>query len=304
MTSPDQVRPSQAAGAARPSRRRRRVVRPAAIGLAAAVLGAWVGGNTYAAVVLARGGQDPVEARDPSSVGLEYRDVTYGKGRPAWYVEGQPGRPVVVVVHGYGNNRTATLEVGPPLHELGYGVLFVNLGYVSGARRYGGGGPEGRDVADAARWARATLHVPVVLVGFSAGALASLVAAAEGAPVAAVVADSGFAGFREVVAFRAGVSLPFTSLLPAVYRLASGGGRIIDLAAAIGKEPFPVPTLVIQGEADRTVPPSSGRRVAALTGGRLWQLPGVGHTGAFHADEAGWVKRVDELVRSAVPAHS
>lgn len=304
MTSPDQVRASDAAGDAGPPHRRRRVVRPTAVGLAAAVLVAWVGGNTYAAVVLSRGGQDPVESRDPSSLGLEYRDVTYGKGRPAWYVAGEPGRPVVVVVHGYGNNRTAALGVGPPLHELGYGLLFVNLGYVSGARRYGGGGPEGRDVADAARWARATLDVPVVLVGFSAGALASLAATAEGAPVAAVVADSGFAGFREVVAFRAGVSRPFTSLLPVVYRLASGGGRIIDLATAIGPGPFPVPTLVIQGDADRTVPPSSGRRVAALTGGRLWQLPGVGHTGAFHADEAGWVKRVDDLVRSAVPAQS
>lgn len=281
----------------RPHRRRCRVRRLGG-GVVALLTVAWAGASTYAAVTIAGGGDAPDGRRDPASVGLAFEDVSYGEGRPAWYVPGDAGRPVIVVVHGYGNDRSATVEIGPPLHDLGYGLLFVELGYVSGSRDYGGGRREADDVVDAARWARDRVGAPVVLLGFSAGALASLAAAAAGAPVAAVVSDSGFAGFREVVAFRAGVSRVLTGLLPVLYPAVSGGGRVVDLGRDIRPGRYRVPTLVIQGDADRTVPPGSGKRLAGLTGGELWTLPGVGHAGAFHADRVGWLARVDRLLRS------
>jgi pimeloyl-ACP methyl ester carboxylesterase len=269
-------------------------------GLAAAAVAGWLGLNLYAALKIARGGRDTVETSDPASLGLPYADVTYGRGLPAWYVAGEPGRPVIVVVHGYGGNRTDTLEVGPPLHDRGYGLLFVNLGYVSGARPYGGGRLEAADVADAAGWVRDRVGAPVVLLGFSGGALAALAATAGGAPVAAVVSDSGFVGFRDVVAFRAHVPDAVTTLLPAIYPVVSRGGHVVDLAREIGEGPFPAPALVIQGTADATVSPANGARLARLTGGRLWLLPGVGHTDAFDFDRAAYVDRVDDFIRAAV----
>ena len=280
----------------------RHPVRRVVAALVAVAVVAWVVTTAYAAARIARGGGADADPRDPGSVGLAYREVSYAEGRRAWYVPGADGRPVVVVVHGYGNDRAATVEVGPPLHDLGYGLLFVDLGYVSDERRYGGGGPEAEDLVDATTWARRTLGVPVVLLGFSAGALASLAATADGAPVAAVISDSGFLSFRDAVAYRIGVGRWLTGLLPAVYPLASGGGRLVDLSREIRPDHYRVPTLVIQGDADETIPPAGARRIAALTGGRLWTLPGVGHTGAFHADRAGWVARVDGLVRSATQA--
>jgi pimeloyl-ACP methyl ester carboxylesterase len=257
--------------------------------------------NAYAATKIARGGVDLRLTPDPASVGLAFADVTYGDGLPAWYVAGGAGRPVIVVVHGYGGNRTATVEVGPPLHALGYGLLFVNLGYVSGDRRYGGGQREADEVTAAARWVKAEVGARAVLLGFSGGAFASLLAAARGAPVAAVVADSGFVGFRRVVAFRAHVPEIVTNLLPVIYPLVSGGGHALDLAREIGALPFPVPAFVIQGTADRTVPPTDTARLARLTGGDRWVLPGVAHTKAFDADRARYVARVDEFLRAAVP---
>lgn len=286
---------------ARP-RGRRRCPRRLSVALGVCLLGSWAGGNSYAAVRIARGGEASPNGPDPASVGLAFQDVSYGDRRPAWYVPGEPGRPVILVVHGYGNDRSATVKVGPPLHDLGYGLLFVNLGYVSGNRAYGGGQREAQDVQDAVRWAGRAFRAPVVLLGFSAGALASLSAVATGAPVAAVVADSGFASFRDVVAYRAGVTRALTALLPVVYPLVSGGGRVVDLAGQLAGRRFPVPALVIQGDADRTVSPASGRTLARLTGGRLWEVAGVGHAGAFHADPAGFVARVDSLIRSAVGA--
>ena len=213
---------------------------------------------------------------------------------------GAPGRPVIVVVHGYGGNRTATVEVGPPLHRLGYGLLFVDLGYVSGARRYGGGEREADEVGDALRWVEDNVGSPAVLLGFSGGAFASLAAITRGARPAAIVADSGFLGFRSVVAFRAHVPRLVTNLLPVLYPLVSGGGHAIDVAHELGGRPFGVPALIVQGTGDRTIPPSDGPRLARLTGGRLWTLPGVAHTKAFDTDRSAYMARIDEFVRLVV----
>ena len=256
--------------------------------------------NAYAANKIARGGVDARQSPDPASVGLRFENVTYGDGLPAWFVAGAPGRPVIVVVHGYGGNRTATVEVGPPFRQLGYGLLFIDLGYVSGDRRYSGGGREAAQVEQALRWVAANPGVPAVLLGFSGGALASLTAVARGSRPAAVVADSGFLGFRSVVAFRAHVPRVATNLLPVLYPLFSSGGRVVDLAAELDGRPFAVPAFVIQGAGDRTTPPADGPALARLTGGRLWMLPGVGHTKAFDADRAVYVARVDEFLRSVV----
>jgi pimeloyl-ACP methyl ester carboxylesterase len=252
-------------------------------------------------VKIARGGVDVRQTPNPASVGLAFEDVTYGDGLPAWYIAGEAGQPVIVVVHGYGGNRTATVEVGPPLHRLGYGLLFVDLGYVSGARRYGGGQPEADEVTDAIRWVDQNRHVPAVILSFSGGAFASLAAVARGARPAAIVADSGFLGFRSVVAFRAHVPRAVTALFPVIYPLVSGGGHALDVARELGGRPFGVPAFIIQGTGDRTIPPSDGPRLARLTGGRLWSLPGVAHTKAFDAGREEYVRRVDEFVRSVVP---
>ena len=270
------------------------------IGLLATVVTAWLSLNAYAATKIARGGVDLRQMPDPGSVGLEFQNVTYGDDLPAWYVAGAPGRPVIVVVHGYGGNRTGTVEVGPPLHQLGYGLLFIDLGYVSGARPYGGGQREADEVGDALGWVEGTLHLPTVLLGFSGGAFASLAAIARGARPDAIVADSGFLGFRSVVAFRAHVPAVVTSLLPVLYPLVSGGGHALDVAHELGGRSFGVPALIVQGTGDRTIPPSDGPRLARLTGGRLWTLPGVAHTKAFDTDRAAYVARVDEFVRSVV----
>lgn len=267
--------------------------------LAAAVT-AWFSLNAYAAVKIARGGDDASQKPDPSSVGLAFENVTYGDGLPAWLVAGAPGRPVIVVVHGYGGNRTATVEVGPPFHALGYSLLFIDLSYVAGDRPYGGGQREADEVDDALRWVEANLGVPAVLLGFSGGAFASLAAVARGSRPAAVVADSGFTGFRSVVAFRAHVPMAATSLLPVIYPLVSDGGHVINVGDQLDGRPFAAPAFHIHGGADRTTPPSDGPKLARLTGGRLWVLPGVGHTEAFDADREAYVARVDEFVRSAV----
>lgn len=63
-----------------------------------------------------------------------------------------------------------------------------------------------------------------------------------------------------------------------------------DLAyvAAWGADPAAVtcPVLVVQGTADRIVPPGHGRRLArAVPGAELWKVPGAGHLSVMSAAE-------------------
>jgi pimeloyl-ACP methyl ester carboxylesterase len=92
-----------------------------------------------------------------------------------------------------------------------------------------------------------------------------------------------------------------TALLPVLYPLVSAGGHALDVRRELGGRQFGVPAFVIQGTGDRTIPPSDGPKLARLTGGRLWELPGVAHTKAFDADRAVYVARIDEFLRSVVP---
>jgi pimeloyl-ACP methyl ester carboxylesterase len=69
-------------------------------------------------------------------------------------------------------------------------------------------------------------------------------------------------------------------------------GRIVGLVE-------PVPLLLIHGAADRTVPPSAGRRLARLAGpsSEHWEVAGAGHGGARSADPAEWDLRVSRFLR-------
>ena len=262
-------------------------------------LGTWVAGNAYAAVRVANSGRNAREDRTPAAVGLAFRSVTYGRALPAWYVPGDSARPVIVIVHGYGGNRTNNLEVGPPLHRRGYGLLFIDLGYALGRHHYGGGQREANEVAAAVGWVKTHAGVPAVLLGYSAGGFAVLAAVARGTKVAAVIADSGFPGYRNEVACRGHTLEASTGLFPLLYPLVSGGGHALDVGYEVKDRPYRTPTLIIQGAADRVVSWRNGRRLARLTHGQLWLLPGVGHTTAFRRYPVTYIERLVAFLGSA-----
>jgi pimeloyl-ACP methyl ester carboxylesterase len=74
---------------------------------------------------------------------------------------------------------------------------------------------------------------------------------------------------------------------------ATEAGRIIGLVE--------VPLLLIQGGADRTVPPKAGRRLASLAGHGVerWEVPGADHGAARRAAPAEWDLRVSRFLRQA-----
>ena len=258
--------------------------------------GAWVGANAYAAHWIATHG---VVAGSEGAPPAGAQDVVYdpAAGLRAWYLAPEAGKATIVIAHGYQADRSHHAAEAAALRALGYGTLQIDFAYVGGKKRYGGGGREADEVTAAVAYAKAqTSNGPVGLLGFSAGGTASILAAARGAPVIAVVADSSPVGFVRLATDRVKIPRWVFGLTPTLYPHFSDGGHLVDLASEVGNgRPYTVPTLIIQGTADTTVDPANGPALTALTKGTLWSVQGAGHTAAYSVQPQEYSNRLNAI---------
>jgi pimeloyl-ACP methyl ester carboxylesterase len=272
----------------------------------AALLLLWLVANLVAAYLAARGASPPSLDRTPARVALAYDDIEYAPGLPGWYVAADDRVASVVVVHAFGANRIGSrgeqLGLAHALHHAGFGVLLIDLGFATKAHPYSGGELEAEEVREAITWLGRRTEGAVAVIGVSEGAMATLAAARSGVPIAAFVADSAFLDGRAVLArgFSSSLHLPrfLFRLVPQLFPLWSGGHRPLNLSAE-DLQSWHTPTLVIQGENDRVVPPAVGRRLAELTKGQLWTVADASHAGALGQDADRYVRRVIEFLAGA-----
>lgn len=238
----------------------------------------------------------------------------------------------ILLLHGWtGSVAPDLVALGPTLRRTA-GVLGLDF-------RGHGGSDDGRttwglheveDVAGAVAWLGERGIRRVALVGSSMGgivALAAVVALGDGsldaadrdpygpaaavdAPrprIVAVVAESVPPDLRIGVANRLGLPIggPLRRavagrLFAAASRQVGADLREMEPERVIGLVE-PVPLLLIHGAADRTVPPSFGRRLAARAGPSTehWIVPGAEHAGARSAAPADWDDRVTQFLRRA-----
>ncbi len=216
------------------------------------------------------------------------------------FVEPDDGNGVVVVVHGFGDDHDAAPVVAAAswLHEAGYGVLALDLGYLHGDHRYTAGPREAQDILAGLDWLESH-DLPVAgLWGFSAGAHAALHAASLDPRVPLVVADSAFVDgstqIRRIAAQTWKLPASAFPLVPPGVRLFSGD-RPVDLR----DDPWPgTPVLVIRGTEDEAVPPSDARAICTHTDCTLLELAGVGHTKAYETAPDRYRKAALDFIRS------
>lgn len=264
-----------------------------AILLVVVVLGAFLGADAYAARWIATHGVTSPEGPQPPGT----QDVVYATGLHGWYAPpATAGKATIVIAHGYQADRSHHGAEAAALRNLGYGTLQIDFAYVGGREPYGGGGREATEVSEAVTFAKShSANGPVGLLGFSAGGSAAILAAAQGAPVVAVVADSSPVGFVRLATDRVKIPRWLFALTPTFYPHFSKGGHLVDLATEVAKKPYSVPTLIIQGTADKTVDPSNGPALAQLTKGQLWSVPGAGHTEAYSVQPAEYGRRLSAI---------
>lgn len=211
----------------------------------------------------------------------------------AWTVPGLPGRAAVVVAHGVGDNLESFIDFGWTLHERGHPVLLLDM------RGHGGsegelstlGGHEARDVRAALDYLRADPAGKngTIVMGFSMGAVASLLASAGRDDVRAVVVEAPYDTYRNNVRHHAWLlyRIPrWTPLVPLSIALAEwrAGFDADDVDAVAAARAIRAPLLAIADGADDRMPEAVVRRIFDAHRGprRLWVAPAAAHLAASH----------------------
>jgi len=206
-----------------------------------------------------------------------------------WFVAGQPGRGVVVLMHGLRGNRLPMVRRALALKSDGYAVLLFDFQAhgASGGSRITFGYREGQDAAAAIAFAKSRApNEKVGVIGTSLGGAAALLSKA---PVDALVLEAVYPDIRAATANRVTVVLgerlgvllaqPLASVLEIVMApilgVAPSQLRPIDRMAEIG-----APVLLLGGTADDRTPPdeTSAMFDRAAAPKYIWMIQGAGHT--------------------------
>jgi alpha-beta hydrolase superfamily lysophospholipase len=235
--------------------------------------------------------------RTASELGLPHEDIVVSHEDHVlngWLLhpEEDEGKPLVLLAHGWGANYGVLLELAEPLLREGHPVLLFDIRghgtneeviYVT-VRHFRD------DVLAVSLWAADRVpDRPRVLVGHSLGGAASVLAAAEGAPVHGVVTIAAPANVMEVTAdylrdkgFPGGFMV--VALRPFWWRRVRGTFRRLVPEREIRRLRQPVP--VVHPEEDRRVGRDHAERLALSAGVRARIIPGAGHTDVLGRTEA------------------
>ena len=258
--------------------------------------------------------RDPNDAKTPKDFGLDFQSVEFQSrdnlALKGWYVPGSapgPGeaRGTIIYCHGLNRSRVEMLPQAQFGHRLGYNGLLFDLRHQgqSGGHISSVGYWERLDAEAAVRYAltEKTAARPVILWGVSMGAAAALMAGAESPDVAAVISDSAFPNFEEVVrhhyylfrqfARRRWWWFPSLPGFPVVDEVtwwiawrAHFQPREFDLEKAV-KRINPRPILFVGLEGDRRMPPAYARALyadATSPEKQVVVLPGERHGEGFN----------------------
>ena len=254
------------------------------------------------------------QVANPSEFGLDFEDVEFSPRYEdlvlrGWYLHGDLKSPTLIFVHGIGSVRSGNnaVELAARLIELDFNVLMFDLrGHGSSeGDKVSGGYFERWDVLGAFDYMleRGMDSRRIGLMGFSMGAAASILAAADESRITAVSVDSVFADASDLIASEAARTTPIPNWLTPVFIPASNliakGVYGIDIGILVPERAvsqLDYPVLVIHGIADQRVPWEQGQRVsdAAKEGSVMWLLPEVGHVDSFWEQPDEYVVKVSE----------
>ena len=210
-----------------------------------------------------------------------------------WFIPaGEPDRPSVILMDGYGQSRASLLPQASYLHAAGYNVLlfdFRGTGASSGSFTFGIKEPlDVRGAVDYLLEQPGVAQDGVAVQGISLGASIAILAAAEDARIRAVVAESAFTSLHAMIKqdftrYSHLPRVPFASLAVAWMQWRTGGSvaDVNPLRAVTRLDDRPL--LLISDSRDEIVPTGSAERLfsAAAEPKELWTVEGTEHANGF-----------------------
>ncbi len=220
----------------------------------------------------------------------------------AWYFR-QPGSPQTVIISGgHKGQRQGALGIAIALWRKGFNVILYSYRGMSGSDRAAitFGIKEVLELQAVIAFARKRIpKARIGLLGYSMGAVVSLLGAAGEPGVEALVLDSPFSDLRMLLVenVRGRVRLPgrpFIWLAGLMFRLRSGSRLAECSPISVLSSLEPRPLFFIHGGADAITSVNHSRRLYdAYRGPReIWIVQGAPHTGAYFADRPLYVERV------------
>jgi len=190
--------------------------------------------------------------------------------------------PLCLLVHGWQGGASQLSSLAESLSAAGFRVALFDMPAHGEAPGWSTSAVEFVEIIEAVARELGPVHA---LIGHSAGATASLVAAASGLPVAGVVAFSPMPSFDHAVrnyARRYGLTPRVRELLARRLEVRTGALRSeLDLT----RSPPGVPTLLVHDLLDRVIPYRHSRRLRdAWQGAQLLTTCGLGHNRVLDAE--------------------
>ncbi len=264
---------------------------------------------------------DPNDGKTPKSYGLDFRWIEFNSPDhiplKGWYIPaGGQARGTIIYSHGHNRTRVEMVPEAVFAHGLGYNGLLFDLRHQgqSGGEITTLGYHERLDIEGAVRYLLEEEKAarPIVLWGVSMGAAAALMAAADSPDVAAVISDSSFRSFRDVIVHHAKLflHLPRFPIPEEVIYWAAWRGHFspadFDLEKAVermGRRPV----LLVAVDGDRRMPPAVARALYARSTSpqkELVILPGSRHGEGFKQAPQKYQQAVSRFLArlSAAPA--
>ncbi len=241
----------------------------------------------------------------PADLNLPYEEVQLetpdGITLTSWYIPSQNGA-AVILLHGYGANRTEMIWRAGMLATRGYGALLYDLRAhgTSGGELRSWGWLNSADLPAAVAWLQARPEVDperIGVLGFSVGGQIAIRAAAELPAIKAVVADgTGTATSRDypppITPSERWLIFPSGRLLDAGLALRLGTPIPDPVATAIGQI-APRPLLLIAATGDEEEARLSRNYFAlAAEPKELWEIPEAGHGGGPQARPDEYQQRI------------
>ncbi len=228
----------------------------------------------------------------PSDYGLPSESVSFpsldGITLRGWFVASPNPRGTVIFCHGYAGSKAPDLQYVPHFCARGYNVLLFDFrahgesdGNKSSLVYY-----ERQDLLGAIAYLQQRNIHQVGLMGFSMGAAVAIATAPLSEAVCAVVADSGFAELKTILATHMqNKGIPHFIALVMSKLMIWAAGRLWGCSLP-ESDPLrwvsrlaPRPLFLIHGERDRSVPASDAYRLyeAAYEPKELWIAHNADH---------------------------
>src|SRR5438445_6134471 len=220
----------------------------------------------------------------------------------AWHFR-QPGSPQTIIVSGgHKGQRQGALGISVALWRKGFNVITYSYRGMpaSDSAPVTFGIKEVLELQAVIAFARRRIpSARIGLLGYSMGAVVSLLGAAGEPGIQALVLDSPFSDLRLVLVenVRRAIKLPgspFVWLAGLLFRLRTGSRLSQSSPVTVMSSLEPRPLFFIHGGADDIVSVNHGRKLYDTYRGprEIWIVQGAPHTGAYEADRPLYVERV------------